>query len=68
MRRVRARSRQESASRNARRLADCNPLPRVSWVLLAAALLVSLLCVLCVLCGSYLLLLLLLLLQKQNNQ
>jgi hypothetical protein len=56
-----------SGCTGALRLADCNQLPRVSWVLLAAGLLVSGLCVLCVLCGSFLLLLLLLLLQKQNN-
>jgi len=30
------RRRQKSASRDARRLADCNPLHRVAWVLLAA--------------------------------
>jgi hypothetical protein len=41
--------------------ADCNLLSRDCWVLLAAGLLVSGLCVLCALFGSFLLL------QKQNN-
>jgi hypothetical protein len=41
--------------------ADCKPLPRNGWVLLAAGLLVVGLCGLCVLCGSSLLL------QKQDN-
>ena len=55
-------SRPRSLRHGTRGLADCSPLPRVSWVLLAAGLLVSGLCVLCVLCGSFLLLL-----EKQNN-
>jgi len=44
--------RRASRPAGARRLADCNPRHRLSWVLLAAGPSMPGLCVLCVLCGS----------------